>query len=65
MVGGNIIVKGRNVYRYGPFDPLGRNHHAVSKRPSTMAERLGATFHKNEHLKLLKRKENITQDEEK
>ena len=66
MVGGDVIVKGRNVHRYGSFDLLGRHHHAVSKSLSPMTERWDATFHKNEDLlKLLKRKENITQDGDK
>lgn len=63
IFGGDVIVKGRNVHRYGPFDLLGRHHHVVSKYLSLVTERWGTTFHKNEDLlKLLKRKENITQN---
>jgi hypothetical protein len=60
MVGGIFIVKGRNVQRYGPFDLLGQNYHAVSERHSPITQEWGATLHKNgELLELLKRKENI------
>jgi hypothetical protein len=66
MVGADVIVKGRNVHRYRPFDLLGRHHHAASKRLSPMTEIWGATFHKKEDLlKLLKRKENIIQNGDK
>jgi len=59
----DVIVKGRNVHRYGRFDLLGRHHHAVSKRLSPVTQGWGAIFHENEKLlKLLKRKENVTQD---
>jgi hypothetical protein len=57
MVGGDVIVKGRNVHRYGSFDLLGRHHHAVSNRLLPMTGRWGVTFHKNEDiLKLLKKR---------
>jgi hypothetical protein len=63
MFRGDVTVKGRNVHRYGPLDLLGLHHHAVSKLISPMTETWGATSHKNEDLlKLLKRKENITQN---